>query len=359
MVETTSTKSLHRRRCEIFCSSGLKESSGALSKFNFTGALTEYLTQKRGDVLARKDAIGGLTFESICDRMTKKDIRDKLIAEPRWNLVNPNPAFRGRITLAKRDSESITSEPQQGDSDSGYGSVVDSRSQLSDTRVLIVIRLTNPAAGLSSNDWLKWFEQRPHDVAHIDFSVVKKIEWVGVFESDSSLALITIPLWLWHNMKHDPACKSLGIVRSKNMLQRPPEVAQPGIPLPTKVQPEGVPVFVKQAGYAASLQSGSKEKSVAHFTRDAEDNITFKFPSRIDFEYARNTRLGMTPKQTTKVPDDPAPKIKTSTRSLSRAKIKSTKKSLLLPQPSKLLPDNRVDTAVARRLRHVPETIMI
>jgi hypothetical protein len=358
MVETTSTTSLHRRRCEIFCSSGLKESSGALSKDNFTGALTDYLTQKRDDVLSKKDAIGGLTFESICDRMTKKDIRDKLIAEPRWNPVSPNPAFRGRITMAKNDSEIATSQSQQDDSDSGYESMVNSRSQLSDTRILIKLRLTNPAEGLSADDWLKWFEQRPHNVAHVDIAVVKIIEWVGIFESDSSLALITVPLWLWYNMEHDPACESLGIVRSENLLQRPPGGAQPGNVLPEKVQPKGLPLPVEQTSDKASLQSDVKGKSVSLVTRDAPNNTAFKFPSRIDFEYARNTRVTITPKQKIKAADDPVPKTTSIKRSPSMAKIRTTIKSLFLPQPSTLLPDSHFNTAVAHRLRHVPETIL-
>jgi hypothetical protein len=166
--------------------------------------------------------------------MTKKEIRDTLIAEPRFKASTyANPSFRGRITLTKRRIETETSLPpppppqaQQGDSDSGYESQVEARSQISDTRILIKIRLTNPAEGLSSDDWLKWFENRPHNVANIDLAVVKKIEWVGVFGTDSSLALMTVPLWLWNYMEQDPACESLGIVRSANLLKRPADTEE-------------------------------------------------------------------------------------------------------------------------------------
>ncbi|KAK0268708.1 hypothetical protein LTS00_017486, partial [Friedmanniomyces endolithicus] len=228
MVETTSTKSHHRQRCEILCSSGLKEQSGALEKTVFTRALKELLAKKTEAVLGSKDALGGMTFESICDTMTKQGIRKTLRAEPRWRPVAPNEAFRGRITMVKKEVGTAMPQPQRDGSDSGYESEIESRSQLSDTRILIKIRLTSPAEGLSSDDWLRWFEQRPHNVAHIDLAVIEKIEWVGVFESDSSLALITIPLWLWNNMAHDPACESLGIVRSQNLLQRPTRFIDPG-----------------------------------------------------------------------------------------------------------------------------------
>lgn len=225
MVETPLTKSHHRRRCEILCSSGLKEPSGAQNRTLFTEALVKLLKKKRVDILDGKAAIGGLTFADICFTMTGQEIRNDLIAEPRWQVVAPNPAFRGKITLAKKgvEIETITPHAPGDDSDSGYESQKGSRSQLSNARILIKIRLRDPAEALSSDDWLKWFEDRPHNVAHVDIAVVKKIEWVGVFESDSSLALITVPMWLWHSMEQDPACESLGLVRSKNLLRRPPD----------------------------------------------------------------------------------------------------------------------------------------
>ncbi|KAK0508616.1 hypothetical protein JMJ35_008892 [Cladonia borealis] len=231
MVETPETKLHHRRRCEILCSSGLKQEGGALNKIMFTNALVELLENKKDDILDRKAAIGGLTFSDICTIMTRQDIRNTLLAEPRWQVVAPNPAFRGKITLAKKrlGIDTITPQPRGDDSDSGYKSQIESYSQLSDTRILIKIRLTNPAEGLSSNDWLKWFEDRPHNVAHIDIAVLKKIEWVGIFGADSSLALITVPMWLWQNMEQDPACESLGIVRSNNLLRRPPDEIPSGL----------------------------------------------------------------------------------------------------------------------------------
>lgn len=232
MVETASTNSQHRRRCEILCSSGLKEPSGAQNKTLFTEALRQLLATKRDNVLDGTEAIGGLTFENICITMTGEETRRNLIAEPRWQVVAPNPAHRGKITFTKKGAgaEALPPPPQRHDSDSGYESQIESFSQLSDTWILIKIRLTNPAEGLSSNDWLKWFEDRPHNVAHVDIAVLKKIEWVGVFESDSSLALVTVPLWLWQNMERDPACESLGTVRSKNLLRKPPAEIASALP---------------------------------------------------------------------------------------------------------------------------------
>jgi Caspase domain len=235
MCETSTTKPEYRRRCEIFCSAGLKEKSGAQTRTNFTAALKAQLeTAASKALLEQRRSIGGLTFENICEQMTKKEIRDTLIAEPRFKASKfANPSFRGRIALTKRGNENSTSVPpppppqaQQDDSGSGYESQIEARSQISNTRILIKIRLANPAEGLSSDDWLKWFEKQPHNVAHIDLAVVKKIEWVGVFETDSSLALMTVLLWLWNYMEQDPACESLGIVRSANLLKRPADTEE-------------------------------------------------------------------------------------------------------------------------------------
>lgn len=222
MIEAPTTNSKYRRRCEIFCSSGLKEQSGAQTKSSFTAALKKYLQGRR--------AVGGLTFESLCNTMLNTEIRNTLIAEPRWHrLLNSNAAFRGKITLAKKNTKIPVLEPQAADSDSGYVSQIEERSRLSDTRILIKIRLTKPAEALSPEDWLKWFEARPHNVAHIDLAIVKKIEWVGVFESDSCLALLTVPVWLWHYMEENPACESLGVVRSPNLLKKSAKEATPFI----------------------------------------------------------------------------------------------------------------------------------
>ena len=223
MVETPLTKSHHRRRCEILCSSGLKEPSGAETRMLFTEALVQLLQKKRADMLNRKAAIDGLTFADICVTMTGQEIRNDLIAGSPWQIVAPDPAFRGRFTLARKGGEikTITPQPQGDDSDSCYESQIESRSRLSNTRILVKIRLRDSAEASSSDEWLKWFEYRPHNVAPVDIAMVKDIEWVGVFESDSSPALITVPMWLWQSIEQGPVCESLGVVWSKNLLPRP------------------------------------------------------------------------------------------------------------------------------------------
>lgn len=341
MVETNSTTSQHRQRCEIFCSSGLKESSAALNKANFTRALKELLAKKK----EAREPIAGMTFESICARMTEKRIRDKLTAEPRWKVVLSNPAFRGRITIALKGNEPNPPHSQPDDSDSGYDSVVESRSKQSNTRVLIKIRLRNPAEDLSANDWLKWFEQRPHNVARIDVAVVSKIEWVGVFESDSSLVLITIPLWLWQNIKQDPACESLGIVRSENLLQKPSLLSRLGNLQSSKIS--GSEDFTSKSSQRMEVSStNKKDKSKENTTKL---RLSFRFPSSIMFDHDQNTEFKTKPSPiSTQKRDSKSPENR----------FKPTKNSASfqwphLSQPQKILPDTEVVTAVAKRLRYV------
>ena len=76
--------------------------SGAHDKMLFIEALIQLLIKKREDVLHGKATIDGLTFADICVTMHRREIRNDLIAEPRWQIVAPNPAFRGRNTLAKK-----------------------------------------------------------------------------------------------------------------------------------------------------------------------------------------------------------------------------------------------------------------
>lgn len=102
MVETPLTGSYHKRRPEILCSSGLKEPSGAQNRTHFAQALIQLLKRKSADILDGKATIDGLTFADICVTMNGREIRNDFIAEPQWQVVAPNPAFRGRITLTKK-----------------------------------------------------------------------------------------------------------------------------------------------------------------------------------------------------------------------------------------------------------------
>ena len=69
----------------------------------FTEALVQLLEKKRDDILDGKAAIDGLTFADICVTMTGHEIRNDLLAEPRWQVVAPDPDFRGKLPWQRRE----------------------------------------------------------------------------------------------------------------------------------------------------------------------------------------------------------------------------------------------------------------
>ena len=212
------------RRSEIFCASSALEKASALKSSSFTNAITE-------ELLKRKDARGnavGWYYTLLTG--SKESLEYKLIQAPLFRQYS-GPAYRTGIFLqSKKFSPELATAPavvyySDSASDSAISMASSDRAQLfrdlsnlTDARVLIKIRLRSPAEKLLKEDWLNMFEHRPANVDRIQLVIVDKVRCVGLFEADSSILLVTMPVSLWQNMKRNPAYVDLGIVRSENLL---------------------------------------------------------------------------------------------------------------------------------------------
>lgn len=86
---------------------------------------------------------------------------------------------------------------------------------LNDLRVVLTLRFTNPAERLLIEDFKRWFHYRPHNIDLAKVGV--KVECWGLGNSNSSLVVLSIPMWVWNLLPPSPAYESVGVVRSKNL----------------------------------------------------------------------------------------------------------------------------------------------
>lgn len=75
-------------------------------------------------------------------------------------------------------------------------------------KVLISVALQEDQR-LNAEDWLEWLKSIP--------ALADLVEVEGIFKSDSTLLLLTLPVALWDSIPRDPAVTFLAFVRSHNL----------------------------------------------------------------------------------------------------------------------------------------------
>ena len=86
-------------------------------------------------------------------------------------------------------------------------------SRTDESRVLLAITITQNAV-LSLNKWVEWLQSRtPKEIVDLDV----KVE--SVFQSDSTLVLVSIPIRSWDRLRNNDAYQFVGFVKSKNVLE--------------------------------------------------------------------------------------------------------------------------------------------
>ena len=86
------------------------------------------------------------------------------------------------------------------------------KTQKEDSRVLLAITI-NQNAVLSLDKWVEWLQSRtPKEIVDLDV----KLE--SAFQSDSTLALVSIPIRSWDRLRNNDAYQFVGFVKSRNVL---------------------------------------------------------------------------------------------------------------------------------------------
>lgn len=91
------------------------------------------------------------------------------------------------------------------------------------TRVLVAIRLQNPALTPRVDDWTTWIKSHaPAGIIGVDVSLAY-VHPVSLHQSRSSLLLVSLPMVVWSLMPHHPACTFIDLIQSDNLLSFGPQ----------------------------------------------------------------------------------------------------------------------------------------
>lgn len=126
-----------------------------------------------------------------------------------------------RIGLSERANRFESLQLVYPKSPSGENSVknIDSDALDYGSRVLISIRLRDPANPLLVRDWLPWLQsQAPQDVLDLKVNWTNFVRPEAAFDHGSTLMLFSMPLTIWNALPQDKAYAFIDIIKSGNLL---------------------------------------------------------------------------------------------------------------------------------------------
>jgi hypothetical protein len=200
-----------KRRCEILGAAGagdLDKGSGD-SRYSFTAAVAK-------ELLAQKST-PRFTVLHLYSLMTDRERMDgyPLQVSPHRRTFPGKKNLRGSISLVPLKDQN-TRDRGVDDASLSSSSTLVSLGRLSDAKMLIRIHFGFPTEKPVLEEWEDWLKTRPPDIRSLEIS------WEGLYGSDSGLALVSIPIWLWTSLPQNPAYQHIGIIRSKNLLAAKP-----------------------------------------------------------------------------------------------------------------------------------------
>jgi hypothetical protein len=240
-----------KRRCEMLAAAGITEEATA-GDTSFSRAVVKELKE-------RKDRVGFLASE----------IRTSLSNLEKMDRLGLKQTPHDRMSNPRYDALRLGRLRSDGEAGSQTSSITIGEIKASTTaRMLIKIRFANPSADLIKEEIEAWLRKTlPSSIEDVDFAAVREAQVHSLFKSESSLAIFSVPLWIWDLIPHSPACQALGIIRSGDLLR--PMISSPeAISVPTTSFPSTSvsPPRGKTAGMSAfKATSSRKEKSTTPF----------------------------------------------------------------------------------------------
>ena len=118
------------------------------------------------------------------------------------------------ISLVPMDAKDGTSD---GASSATSHTLLDTLTS-SDARIIISIAMMNVSA---AKEFQRMLDLLPPTVTKINVAVhsQKLLDALGLFQGDSALAFLSVPVWFRCAMPTNPAYKYIGLVRSRNLLE--------------------------------------------------------------------------------------------------------------------------------------------
>ncbi|KAI9663917.1 MAG: hypothetical protein M1821_007408 [Bathelium mastoideum] len=195
-----------RRRCEAVGSSGHREKAGGRPETSFTAALAELLE----DDYERFGETSAWRLDSI---MKSRDYKRTLKSTPDYEaLCEGYPT----IPLVPMDASDVTSD---GASSASSRTLQDTLTN-SEVRITFSLAMSNVP---KAREFQRMLGVLPPTVTDIKMEVhsQKLLDSYGLFQSNSALAFLTVPVWFWCAMSTNAAYKYIGLVRSRNLLEDP------------------------------------------------------------------------------------------------------------------------------------------
>ncbi|KAL8638996.1 MAG: hypothetical protein Q9226_008935 [Calogaya cf. arnoldii] len=221
---------------ELIAACGFEAFAPGVGEDSFTRSLIEelkYLSQRceaittallHNKVLARIKKSWNPRYSSNGSQERRKTpIHIHLSDDTKQRCIKLAPLRLATVTALSPHSLQASSSPSSGPSTSASEDVdmIDSQgtsqTSLSEVwpdevfespKVLISVALQEDQR-LNAEDWLEWLKSIP--------ALAKLVHVEGVFKSDSTLLLLSLPVALWDTIPKDPALTFLAFVRSHNL----------------------------------------------------------------------------------------------------------------------------------------------
>jgi hypothetical protein len=195
--------------------------AGADKGHMFTGALSELL---KDEAITHDGATAFGLGTIMSNRKWWKDTKE-LKTDPVYVDVGTSLKATARPSRTVSFITLIPMEKAGDDSSSALSALTLSEAvPYTDARILISVSLETPP---KPEEWIAMFEHyRPGGVHGLKFAAWSekdlsslKINNIALFESGSSLAIMSIPIWLWYALPPNDAYQRIGTVYSDNLLK--------------------------------------------------------------------------------------------------------------------------------------------
>ncbi|KAF5607572.1 homeobox domain-containing protein [Fusarium pseudoanthophilum] len=193
-----------RNRCEILCATRGKRASG-LKESSFTNALVHELS-----IEAETRGICEIKYLKTRLNLDAKKKEYNLVFDPYWDRLTPSgtrsiciaPLGKGGKKGSKRSSAELKERVEA----------------VSEARVVFKARFEDPKEQRLIDEWKQFVHWRPKGINEILWYAVSQTEFQSVFKSNSSSAVISVPMIVWDSMPKRAAYEFISVSRSDNML---------------------------------------------------------------------------------------------------------------------------------------------
>jgi hypothetical protein len=221
------------RRCELLGASGPRERAGN-GRDNFTAAVEREL---------RKSVANPKSVVQLYWHLSDVPNCRHLVASPRWDRYTSKEEFKSSIRLhplSTSEGASSSTAGTRSPSPARTLTAIETDNVLQDaefatkTHVLLAIRFSNQKEAPVLDEYLDWVQNRPQNIdkmriiegkdlrAAIERVVHERARPHSLFESNSALAIVSMPLWMWTCVWPEirSSCTFIDFIRSdKNLLE--------------------------------------------------------------------------------------------------------------------------------------------